>query len=197
VVAIEHGCTTSSHLDPPGYAPSSDPLSPSSPPVETGRREDSQKGNSYTLKIKTGLPFYESASSIYEQIFSLHEMLTKISEIFLLATGAVWVAVASNELSLPLWMRVALCVLIAVAGVQMSIVNYGALRSIRARFEMVDKIGEVSFPTILALGRGSFSDGAPEWATWGKNRKDFFWYLVPIAGVVGSIVLAVKLLVDA
>ena len=126
---------------------------------------------SHQDKIKTELPFYVNASSIYEQIFSLHEMLTKITEIFLLATGAVWVAVASNELSLPLWMRVALCVLILVAGVQMSIVNYGALRSIRARFEMVDKIGEVSFPTILALGRDGFSDGAPDWATWGKPAR--------------------------
>src|SRR2546428_6655865 len=43
VVAIEHVCTTSLHPDPPGYAPSSDPLSPSSPPVGTGRRGDSQK----------------------------------------------------------------------------------------------------------------------------------------------------------
>src|SRR3989449_3565333 len=43
VVAIAQVCTTSSHPDPPGYAPSSDPLSPSSPPVGTGRRGDSQK----------------------------------------------------------------------------------------------------------------------------------------------------------
>src|SRR4030095_2308014 len=35
----------------PSYAPSSDPLSSSSSPVETGRRGDSQKGNSYTLHI--------------------------------------------------------------------------------------------------------------------------------------------------
>src|SRR5712691_12330417 len=51
VVAIEHVCTTSSHPDPSGYAPSSDPLYPSSPPGGTGRRGDSQKGNSYTLHI--------------------------------------------------------------------------------------------------------------------------------------------------
>jgi hypothetical protein len=52
VVARAQVCTTSSHPDPPGYAPSSDPLSPSSPPVETGRRGDPQKGNSYTLKLR-------------------------------------------------------------------------------------------------------------------------------------------------
>ena len=131
-------------------------------------------------KIKTELPFHINASSIYEQIFPLHEMVRKISEIFLLATGAVWVAVTSNELSLPPLDARCTCVLIIVGGVQMSIVNYGALRSIRARFKTVDKIGEVSFPTILALGRNGFSDGTPDWATWGKNRKDFFCYLVSI-----------------
>src|SRR6266446_1330567 len=51
VVAIAQVCTTSSHPDPPGCAPPSDPLSPSSPPVETGRRGDPQKGNSYTLNL--------------------------------------------------------------------------------------------------------------------------------------------------
>src|SRR5712691_8806632 len=55
VVVIVQVCTTSSHPDPDGYAPSSDPLSPSSPPVETGRRGNSQKGNSYTLKIGSQL----------------------------------------------------------------------------------------------------------------------------------------------
>src|SRR6516162_9564398 len=35
------------------YAPSSYPLSTSSPPVGTGRRGDAQKGNSYTLNILT------------------------------------------------------------------------------------------------------------------------------------------------
>jgi len=43
VVAIAQVCTTSLHPDPPGDAPSSDPLSPSSPPVGMGSRGESQK----------------------------------------------------------------------------------------------------------------------------------------------------------
>src|SRR5262249_36841169 len=50
-----HGCTTSLHPEPPGYAPSSDPLSLSSPPVGMGRREILKKGNSYALQLPTGM----------------------------------------------------------------------------------------------------------------------------------------------
>src|SRR6266446_7974215 len=43
VVAIEHVCPTSAHSEPPGDAPSSDPLSPASPHGGMGRRGDAQK----------------------------------------------------------------------------------------------------------------------------------------------------------
>src|SRR5262245_61711323 len=51
-MAIAQVCTTSLHPDPPGYAPSSDPLSLSSPPVGTSRRGDPKKGNSYRLDLR-------------------------------------------------------------------------------------------------------------------------------------------------
>src|SRR5712691_7289634 len=68
VVAIAQVCTTSSHPDPPGCAPSSDPLSPSSPPVETGRRGDPQKGNSYTLEIRRLLQEQAAAQAELEKV---------------------------------------------------------------------------------------------------------------------------------
>jgi hypothetical protein len=49
-------------------------------------------------KIKNELPHYEKASSIYKQIFSLHEYVTKVSEIYLIVTGAAWTAALSKDL---------------------------------------------------------------------------------------------------
>jgi len=146
-------------------------------------------------QIKRELVYYQQASTIYDQIFSLHKFLIKIADVFLITVGAVWAVVASNQLNLPLWARVFLCGLVAIGGLQICFVNCGALRSIRGRFELVDKLGEAAFPTILAKGRESFSTRM-RWLSWGKDRSNFFWYLIPLSGLIGSVVLASLILIN-
>lgn len=150
---------------------------------------DADKSTSISGLVKAELPAYEQASVIYDQIFALQEFIMKIAEVFLPVAGAAWVAATSNLLGLPKWGRIAICLLIAVAGVQICIIYWGALRSIRGRFRMVDAIGEKAFPTILGVGQRGFPS-AVRWATWGKERNDLFWYFIPGAGILGSLILA-------
>ena len=80
VGALAQVCTTSSHPDPPGYAPSADPLSPSSPSLETGRRRDPQKGNSYTLKLDDARKVIEVRRSSVWSTLGERAVLWKVAE---------------------------------------------------------------------------------------------------------------------
>lgn len=148
------------------------------------------------INVRSELVAYEQVSSIYGQIFSLQEFVMRVSEIYLVVTGAAWTAALSNELGLPRWMKAALCLFVAIGGLQLWITIFGAIRSIKARFELIDSLGEASFPTILHLGRSHFNLKTPKWTSWGKNRKNYAWYLIVFVGTTGSIVLSALILLN-
>jgi hypothetical protein len=128
---------------------------------------------------------YQQASSIYDQIDKIQSTLLKANEMLLVATGGIWAASASTALALNPYMKAGLSLLLVVAASQVWVVLIGGLASVRARFEMVDRLGARAFPQILELGRSCF---APRWrwTSWGKNRWDGFWYTVPAVSLFGS-----------
>ena len=134
--------------------------------------------------------YKDLAPPLFDQIFALHNYVTTVANFFVVITGAIWAIAASDKLAIGRAPAVALLLLHLVGTFWMWALLYGAFGSIRARFEMVDSIGLRTYPAVLAIGRGSFKRKLDlPWASWGKQRRDFFWYTLPAGGCAGSVFL--------
>jgi hypothetical protein len=137
--------------------------------------------------LDTQLANYEKVAVVYDQIFELHRYIISVLSFFIPITAGIWSVAAGDALKLGTGPKVALLVLQMVGCVWLSVVIFGALRSIRGRFILVDVLGIAFFPKILSTSRKNFKGGTlTQWASWGRNRKDWFWYLVPLGSFCGS-----------
>jgi hypothetical protein len=141
-------------------------------------------------ELDTELASYEKASVVYGQIFELQRYLVSVFNFFIPVTAGIWSIAAAGKFSLGTGPRIALLLLHMAGCVWLATVLFGVLRSIRGRFILVDDLGERFFPEILHTSQKNFEGTAiRQWASWGRNRKDWFWYLLPLGGLAGSVYL--------
>src|SRR5262245_22789896 len=137
--------------------------------------------------VDAQLANYSTVAVIYDQIFELHGYVVSVLNFFILTTAAIWSVAASDALRLGTGPKVALLILQMMGCAWLAAVLFGAMRSIRGRFILIDDLGKAFFPKILDTGRKNFRGGQlTQWASWGRNRKNWFWYLVPVGSFCGS-----------
>jgi hypothetical protein len=148
------------------------------------------------------LDSYAKASALFSQISGFQTWVMASATLYLTLTVGVWAAVVSAKIGrVP---KGVLCGAHLIACVWLAAVFWGAFRSIRARFRMVDTLGERYFPTILEIGGESFRTRQSvsvrkllrrmprRWASSGKDSEIHrFFYVLPIAGAAGTIYLLI------
>jgi len=132
---------------------------------------------------------YGKTLGVYDHIISLQTFMATLTQIFLAANAAVWLAVLDGKFDLSTVERVTLLTVLAFAAVWLGWLFVGITGAIRLRFVLLEKIGDKYFPNIMELGKASFDEAyggilSLGKASWGKSR--WFWFVTPAVSLLAN-----------
>jgi ABC-type siderophore export system fused ATPase/permease subunit len=139
------------------------------------------------------LKAYEVGAKVTDQIIALQASVVNVANFFIVITGALWVAVGTNQLKLPTFVSIILLCFHIIGAVAAWQVMASHLYAIRLRFEFLENFGEQYYPELEKIGKNSFMkvfgsnrSFVAKYARW-RKAPPLLWYLIPIAALAGSV----------
>src|SRR5215204_4802075 len=145
------------------------------------------------------LAAYEVGAKVYDHIIALQSGLATVANLYLLITGALWVAIGTDQLKLPGYAAVLVLGFHLIGSVATLQIIASNINATKLRFTFLKIFGENYYPDIEEIGKQSFEAtyGAPDtfkakFVRWGGQT--ILWYLIPITGLAGSCYFLVRTL---
>jgi hypothetical protein len=139
------------------------------------------------------LKAYEVGAKVTDHIIALQASVVNVANFFIVITGALWVAVGTNQLKLPTYVSIILLCFHIIGAVATWQVLASHLYAIRLRFAFLKDFGPEYHPELEKIGENSFgkvfgseSSFRAKYARW-RNAPPLLWYLIPIAALAGSV----------
>ena len=134
---------------------------------------------------------YEAGSKVYDQIIEIHGNIVGVANVYLVVTGVLWGAVATNAMQVPTTAATAILAFHLLGSIAVLQSLAASLNAISLRHAFLPQFGEKCYPEIEAIGKlsfeqvyGSRDSFKAKFAGWGHQR--LLWYLIPGAGFFGS-----------
>jgi hypothetical protein len=155
-------------------------------------KDHDDAGAAPRLTLAEEIANYRLHSRLTDHILAYYTQPGTLANLFMIATGAIWLVLAPNTFNLPgATVEVALALHIVLSCVVLTIMLSMA-KAIEQRREFAIEIGEKLFPTIEAMGKSvahQISTGLLKKTRIGARWP---WATIPLIGVCGSLIIAVE-----
>jgi len=143
------------------------------------------------------LKAYEVGAKVYDHIIALQSGSATVANLYLLITGALWVAIGTDQLKLPRYAAVLVLRFHLIGSVATLQITASNTNAIKLRFAFLKDFGDKYHHDIEKIGKNSFvktyggrDTFKARYARWGGQT--ILWYLIPIAGFAGSCYFLVR-----
>jgi hypothetical protein len=154
--------------------------------------------NSSQFSLTQQLADYETHSRLSEQVIGYLGHLGTFANLFMIATGAIWVVLAPNTFNLADHAVLAALVLHIVLCCAILYVILGMAKAIRQRLEFATELGERFYPDIEKIGKETsnrISTGLYKLPRLGGPGLS--WAVIPLIGIIGSLLIGLDEMLQA
>lgn len=141
---------------------------------------------------------YAAHAQVFEQATALQGQIGGLLNLYMLVTGAVWAVLAPNVFNLPAAAVAVGLILHIVLSATVLVAAMGMANAVYHRLKFAQKLGEQYYLQIETIGKQIFDTvHSGIYRPFRLGRQRWVYMMVPLIGILGSVVVGVDALRQA